>query len=362
LRGGGIYIRSGAGLPTLSNTIVAANTSGGNPSDIFGNVNPNSSYNLIGTGGSGGLMDGVNHNQVGVANPALGTLGDHGGPTQTINLLGGSPALNTGDPAQLGLADQRGVLRTGGVNIGAYQASASAFVLTAPETVTAGRAFDVTLTAVDVFAQVAVGYTGTVTFSTTDPDPNVVRPPDYPFTLADGGRHTFTQGFTLQTPGMWTLTATDTAGSFASSVPITVTSSQGGGGRQSPNVPPRRHDIGVVDRFFAALPGDPGFLRLRGTASRGEDPRPALLWASRHGDRLIRKDDGFECWNCGPPVTHTNGINASGQIVGDYYDDHVPRRFPDLINDDEKLLESSFVVPTECLADVAATVRASGPA
>ena len=39
----------------------------------------------------------------------------------------------------------------------------------------------------------------------------------------------------------------------------------------------------------------------------------------------------------------------------------LPRRYPDLINDDEKLLESSFVVPTECLGDVAATVRASGP-
>jgi uncharacterized protein (TIGR03032 family) len=40
----------------------------------------------------------------------------------------------------------------------------------------------------------------------------------------------------------------------------------------------------------------------------------------------------------------------------------LPRRFPDLINDDEKLLESSFVVPTECLGEVAATVRVSGPA
>jgi uncharacterized protein (TIGR03032 family) len=38
------------------------------------------------------------------------------------------------------------------------------------------------------------------------------------------------------------------------------------------------------------------------------------------------------------------------------------RRFPDLINDDEQLLESSFVVPAECLGDVAATVRAVGPA
>ena len=40
----------------------------------------------------------------------------------------------------------------------------------------------------------------------------------------------------------------------------------------------------------------------------------------------------------------------------------LPRRYPDLINDDEKLLESSFVVPTECLGEVAATVIASGPA
>ena len=36
------------------------------------------------------------------------------------------------------------------------------------------------------------------------------------------------------------------------------------------------------------------------------------------------------------------------------------RRYPDLINDDETLLESSFVVPTECLGEVAATVRDCG--
>jgi uncharacterized protein (TIGR03032 family) len=40
----------------------------------------------------------------------------------------------------------------------------------------------------------------------------------------------------------------------------------------------------------------------------------------------------------------------------------IGRRFPDLINDDEKLLESSFVLPTECLNEVPATVRAAGPA
>jgi hypothetical protein len=36
-------------------------------------------------------------------------------------------------------------------------------------------------------------------------------------------------------------------------------------------------------------------------------------------------------------------------------------KLPELINEDEKLVESSFVVPTECLGEVAATVRAAGP-
>jgi parallel beta-helix repeat protein len=215
---------------TLTNTIVAANTAGGNPSDIDGypeGVNASSSYNLIGPGGSGGLIDGINHNQVGVANPGLGSLGDHGGPTQTIDLLGGSPALNAGDPAQLGLADQRGVVRSGGVNIGAFRASASAFVVSAPDIVQSGVPFDVTVTAVDPFRQVAVGYTGTVTFGTTDSGPGVVLPADYAFVSDDGGMHTFTDTglgeTTLITPGDQTLTVMDTAdNTITGSTTVTV--------------------------------------------------------------------------------------------------------------------------------------------
>ena len=36
----------------------------------------------------------------------------------------------------------------------------------------------------------------------------------------------------------------------------------------------------------------------------------------------------------------------------------LPRRFPELINDDATLLSNSFVVPTESMPDVADTVRA----
>src|SRR5262249_5933057 len=161
-----------------------------------GPVLSTSAYNLIGDGsGASGITNGTNGNQVGTAanpiDPLLGPLQNNGGPTQTRALLAGSPALNAGDPAQLGVADQRGVVRHGGVNIGAYQASASAFVLSAPATVTPGTPFDVTVKAVDMFGQTALGYTGTVTFTTSDTDPAVVLPPTYTFTAADHGVHAF---------------------------------------------------------------------------------------------------------------------------------------------------------------------------
>lgn len=96
--GGGIYAFSGT--ITLKNTIVAGNFRGSSPStiadDIEAPINSASSFNLIGTGGSGGLTDGVNNNQVGVANALLGPLANNGGLTQTHALLSGSTASDAG--------------------------------------------------------------------------------------------------------------------------------------------------------------------------------------------------------------------------------------------------------------------------
>jgi hypothetical protein len=212
-RGGGIA--SGIGdFPfypstlTINNSTISGNTGGGISA---GHVLSLSNSIVAGNGRydiDGSFTD-MGHNLIG-GNPLLGPLQDNGGPTQTMALLAGSPALNAGDPAQLGVADQRGVIRSGGVNIGAYQASASAFVLTAPATVTAGAPFDLTVKAVDPFGQTALGYTGTVTFSTTDTNPAVVLPADYTFTTADAGLHTFSGGVTLVSAGSQTLTASDT--------------------------------------------------------------------------------------------------------------------------------------------------------
>ncbi len=81
--GGGLDVV--AGSVTMDNTIVTLNTnwtaSGAPADDIAGTVSSASPFNLIGIGGSGGLTDGTNGNQVGVADAGLGTLADNGGPT-----------------------------------------------------------------------------------------------------------------------------------------------------------------------------------------------------------------------------------------------------------------------------------------
>ena len=124
-KSGGIYNDSGP--VELYNTIVAGNyygSSGSIPGDVVGTLDPSSAYNLIGTGGSGGLTN-TNGNQVGVSNPGLAPLADYGGATQTFALLPGSPAIDAGAASISGVTipttDQRGLGRVGNVDIGAFE-------------------------------------------------------------------------------------------------------------------------------------------------------------------------------------------------------------------------------------------------
>jgi hypothetical protein len=117
--GGGIY-----GSATLQNSIVA-NNSGGNCKGTMTSKGYNlSSDNTCNFNDTGDLNN---------TDPKLGQLGTYGGPTQTIPLLSGSPAIDAGNPSgctdgkgHLLKTDQRGKPRpdkedTGGCDMGAYE-------------------------------------------------------------------------------------------------------------------------------------------------------------------------------------------------------------------------------------------------
>ncbi len=85
-----------------------------------------------------------------------------------------------------------------------------AFSLTAPVIATAGKAFDLTVTAKDNYNNIVADYLGTVHFTSTDLHAGVVLPGDYVFQSSDNGSHIFASGVVLETSGTQTVTGIDT--------------------------------------------------------------------------------------------------------------------------------------------------------
>jgi predicted outer membrane repeat protein len=106
-----------AGLATLKNTLLTGgqqsncHLAGGGLLSLGNNLD---SGNSCGLTASGDLTN---------TNPRLGPLSDNGGPTLTLPLLPGSPAINHGGSLGCPAADQRGQARPAGAcDIGAYEA------------------------------------------------------------------------------------------------------------------------------------------------------------------------------------------------------------------------------------------------
>ena len=92
-------------------------------------------------------------------------------------------------------------------------AAASQLFVTGFPLSTAGVPGSYTVTLKDPFGNVAAGYRGTMTFTSSDPKATFTTSP-YTFTAADAGVHTFTSGATLRTVGTQSITATDAANSL----------------------------------------------------------------------------------------------------------------------------------------------------
>jgi uncharacterized repeat protein (TIGR01451 family) len=134
--GGGIFVADGAdsGTVKLANSILDANTATSGAADCQGAVSSTpAGHNVVGDSSGCPQLFGTSGNQLGVADAGLGTLGDHGGPTDTVALLGASPAIGAGDEAtcastNVGGVDQRGAPRNAGTrgvcDAGAYDSGA----------------------------------------------------------------------------------------------------------------------------------------------------------------------------------------------------------------------------------------------
>jgi hypothetical protein len=126
--GGGVWNGSfgNSGTVNATNSLFALNTASGGP-DFNGLFNT-ASHNLLGDGTGSNLAPAnpdANGNIVGSStmpiNPKLGPLANNGGPTQTMALLSGSPAIDAGTATGAPATDQRGVARENPPDIGAYE-------------------------------------------------------------------------------------------------------------------------------------------------------------------------------------------------------------------------------------------------
>jgi hypothetical protein len=117
----GIGVRGISGGTVLTNSIVA-NNSGGDCSGVL-----DGGHNIV-SDASPGI---TNVSSLRNTDPRLGPLANNGGPSMTMALLAGSPALDAADDAAAPPVDQRGVERLYGYgsDIGAFEAAKAPYTI-----------------------------------------------------------------------------------------------------------------------------------------------------------------------------------------------------------------------------------------
>jgi hypothetical protein len=120
----------------VGNTIRAGNLASTSGPDAFGPVK-SVGNNLVGEtdGSTGWIGSDLTGTVAAPLNPLLAPLGNYGGPTQTMALLPGSPALDAGSNALIPAGvttDQRGLPRVVNavVDIGAFESSGFTITVT----------------------------------------------------------------------------------------------------------------------------------------------------------------------------------------------------------------------------------------
>jgi hypothetical protein len=113
--GSSIWLQSGKASASVTNVILACAAS---QTNISGTIS-DGGHNLC-SDASAALTMSTSRNSI---DPMLGPLADNGGPTPTLALLPGSPAIDAGDDSVAPAVDQRGIARPQGLasDIGAFE-------------------------------------------------------------------------------------------------------------------------------------------------------------------------------------------------------------------------------------------------
>jgi hypothetical protein len=204
--------------PTAVQLVLSAPASitAGSPFDVTVTVQDNNGIVISGYTGTVSFSSSDAYPAVLPANYTF-TSSDQGAHTFTAGVT-----LFAAGSQMLTVQDTANSATTGSAITAVIAAPASQLLVTAPSIPPSGSPFDVTLAAIDSFGNVDMNYAGTVTWTSSDPDPGVVLPANYTLQSTDNGAVTFTSGITLITLGDQTITATDTASGITGSATVTV--------------------------------------------------------------------------------------------------------------------------------------------
>jgi hypothetical protein len=158
-------------------------------------------YGNVDTGYAGTVRFTSTDTSTGVVLPANATL-TNGARTFSATLAKAGPQTITG-------TDTVTASISGTVAVQVSAGLAAVVSVQAPSSAVSGQRFSFTVTLRDAGGNVAAGYTGTMHFTSNDGAFFTDLPPDYRFTAADAGSHTFDA--ILWNAGDKTITATDTA-------------------------------------------------------------------------------------------------------------------------------------------------------
>jgi predicted outer membrane repeat protein len=307
--GGGVFIDNGSGgTLRMKNALIAGNTlsgsSGAGP-DINGLVDSASANNLIGVGdGSTGLSNGTGGNRVGMAAapiaPLLGTLGNYGGSTQTLPLLPGSPAIDTGTTGTgVPATDQRGKPRVGAPDIGAFESQGFALVIVSgsPQTQQINTAFAPLVVSVTSATEPVAG--GLITF--TGPTSGAgIQTSSVTVTIAASGQASITPIANGVIGGPYAVVAT-TSGATPPSVSFQLTNAA----RLLTITGPAHLKVGETEQYTATEP----------TVTKAALSPPDVVWHSSDVTiATISADGKVTALHAGPVIISATTSDAAGSL------------------------------------------------